>query len=819
MSSEQKKANEKADGDEHGNKRRDESGEEKSLYRIVFACFAAVLIFFPAVLVKPGWPAGLKADEPAYFLMAMSLAHDGDLLVETEDLRRLFDQYPHAPSNNMILASDDGWETIYFGKPYIYSLFAAPAARLLGASGIVAFNMSLLLLMIWMGTRYLERYNSPGVALLFSSGFFLLSAGFAYVFWIHPELFNMTSICACLFLGLSAPEPAKTASFARRLVARPALWAAASGAVLAFAVYNKPMLAAMGVPPLVVLVLRRRFPEITAWLTGAVVGLGLIIAGSFALTGHGSAYLGFARGGYKVCSADALPVLPGGESRAVETRKLLSQGEDPAEIDQLLSDDQADEVVPPPLPAASSTASSAAEVEEAPPARSWMWIFRVPPFHLPEVIESFRDFLIGRHTGLFVYFPFTLLCGLLFLRYERRSLERWSLVLALFTVAIFFLLWIPFNWHGGGGFVGNRYFVNAYPGFLFLVTRIAPRWLPVMGYFLGGLLLGPILFSPTGRSVPWPTLQAHVRNAPYPLLPLELSIQGIPGYHDVRNAGVRLTGRKDVFLPRGRRFWIHGATSSELWLRSLEEIEDLVVRVESPAVPNTVTLELGDASETLLFAAPGERHTITLRPGEPTRELSRHGGIVYAYRLDIESLTGSVQAWTQNYPPRQCLEFPYSPTSEESFYVGAEISFLGSTERLERDVWSAEWGSVRVPRRVRSGETFTVETKVKNTSEAIWPTDSSARVSLSYHWEMENGETVVRGGPRTFLEKDVPPGVKVHSEQEIIAPEEPGTYVLALDLVYDEVAWFSRRGVEPLRKTVEVLEEKKALEKKKTRTP
>ena len=41
-------------------------------------------------------------------------------------------------------------------------------------------------------------------------------------------------------------------------------------------------------------------------------------------------------------------------------------------------------------------------------------------------------------------------------------------------VALFALLWIPFNWHGGGGFVGNRYFVNALPGFLFLVGRIAP---------------------------------------------------------------------------------------------------------------------------------------------------------------------------------------------------------------------------------------------------------------------------------------------------------------------------------------------------------
>ena len=44
--------------------------------------------------------------------------------------------------------------------------------------------------------------------------------------------------------------------------------------------------------------------------------------------------------------------------------------------------------------------------------------------------------------------------------------------------------------------------------------------LTVVGYTLGGALLGPIFFTPFGAPVVEPTLQAHVRNAPYRHFPL-----------------------------------------------------------------------------------------------------------------------------------------------------------------------------------------------------------------------------------------------------------------------------------------------------------
>ena len=150
--------------------------------------------------------------------------------------------------------SDDGWRTMYFGKPYIYSLLAAPWARLFGANGMLAWNMLLLVGMIVMGAQYLARYNSPGRALLFACVFFLLSTAFGYAFWLQPEVFNMAAVTACLFFGFRSLDGTADGS-----AGRPALAALLSAGALALGTYNKPVIALVGVPILVAYLARRQW--------------------------------------------------------------------------------------------------------------------------------------------------------------------------------------------------------------------------------------------------------------------------------------------------------------------------------------------------------------------------------------------------------------------------------------------------------------------------------------------------------------------------------------------------------------------------------
>ncbi len=717
------------------------------------------LLAFPLTLGKPGLPPTLKSDEPAYYLMALSLARDGDLRLGPSDLDRAFREFPYRPISNLILMTDDGWRTAYFGKPYLYSLFAAPFAGLAGADGMLFFNMLLLVAMVWMGALHLARADPAGPAALLAAGFFVVSAGFAYVFWLHPEVFNMAAVAACLFFGLRPPAGSGR---------RTALWAGLSGAALALGVYNKPMIAAIGLAPLVYHALARRWAAVGAWLAAAALALAAAVGLAIALTGHPTPYLGVERQGVVLCSPEAPPI-----SRA--------------------------------------TAATASSKGARPTGGAWSWIFRVPAVRPGRLAENLLYFFVGRHTGLWLYFPFAGLATLLFLVHERRSVWRWSLLGALALVALFLLVFIPANWQGGGGFVGNRYFVNVYPAFLFLVGRVRPRWTVAAAYAVGGLFLGPILLTPFGAAVPEPTLQAHVRNAPFRPFPLELTLREVPGYQEVALPGLELLGRKDEVLPRGESVWLEGASRVELLVLSAAPLaEPVELLLSSPAPDNRIALTLGDDERTLTLGPGTEAGTqavVSLRPGGPARVTHRAARPAYVYRLVVDTESGRVEPWVRRFPPPRCpgSGFGYDESLNDNFYVGAELTLLGAGDVLERDVFGAAWREVRARRRVQAGQTFYLVARLANTSRTAWTGGGAARVRASYHWLDAEGRQVVFNGARTDLALPVAPGGEARVRMAVTAPERPGDYVLELDPLYEHVAWFSQRGVAPYRLPVTVV--------------
>lgn len=709
----------------------------------VFLFFAAL----PLTLVKPGLPRTLKADEGAYLMMAQSLAHDGDLRLAAEDSERVFAEFPYRPVRNLIVMTDDGWRSVYYGKPYLYSLFAAPFAALVGADGLIWLNMLLTLGMVWLGAVWLSRWNDGAVAALFAAGFFFLSAGFAYVFWLQPEVFNMAAVTACLFCGLDRGDP----NAAGRRWWRPqSVWVAGlSGLALGLAAYNKPMLLALGAPVVLDLALRRRWGAVASWLGGLALSLALACGLAVALTGHPTPYLGVERQGVTLCEPGVVPIGPG-------------------------------------------PGGGAAPAEERPTGGAWSWIFRVPDVPLAELAENLGYFLWGRHTGLLLYFPFAALAVLVFLL-RGRDLRGASVLAALAAIALFFLVFIPHNWQGGGGFVGNRYFVNAYPAFLFLVTRLGGRWPIAVGYALGGTFLGVVLLSPFGRNVPEPTLQSHVRNPPFSLFPLELSLRELPGYHKRTLGGYTFQGRRDVFLPLGDRMWVHGGVPVEIFVVGTEPIERAVFRVSTPAPENRIELSMG-GDRRRIEPQPGSAVDVELAPDGPDRVRRRGEARFWVYRLEVETARGRVRPWTRRYPPEPCDYFPYNESWEEGFSVGAELTYVGTGEGLDADVFAIRWGRVKVPERVVAGEEFTVGTRLFNRSGEPWVERGAARVRLGYHWLRPDGEVHLWDGERTDLPLPVAGDGAVVVAQTVTAPARPGWYLLELDPVFERVAWFSTRN-------------------------
>lgn len=614
--------------------------------RSALLLLSAVLLVLTLAARKPGTPATLKGDEPAYFLGALSLAYDFDFRADQRDFERAFADYPYAAVENLIVMSSDGWRTLYYGKPYIFSFCAAPFVYLFGTNGIVFFNMAMLLAMMWMGFAFLSRYNGERIAALFAFGFVVLSYCYVYVWWLHPEVFNMFGAMGCLYFGLprdrreealeGLPEAAAGRRFgafgewAERLVGTPAgLWI--SAAILTAGAYNKPILAVCCLPVLVAL-LRRKDWRGLAHYAAAGISFSLLWVGlSVALTGKPSAYLVGNRAGFMLLDP---------------SRRLIE---------------------PEPL-------SPGGKVEERESA-GWFWLLEaLPDTSRGEMIESSRYFLIGRHTGLFVYHPFALLALLLFLfSPARRSPWRWSVLAAAGLVGFFFLFFINFNWHGGGGFVGNRYFVMATPLLLFLVGRIRFEWVVLPFYALAGLVLGPLLVAPHGLVVFSPTLQAHVRGPAFQFFPFEHSLREIPGYEGKVEGEVYVTGLRDQVRAVGDGFWLQGGRRVQVWVQAVAPLTEISLHLGSPVEGNPGSASLGGESFELELGPAPQR--VVFHPQEPTllrqTRYPPHSTTyidVYLYRVEIFAERGR--------PP-----MPEKP-EEPYFYLGATLELPAGEQKF-----------------------------------------------------------------------------------------------------------------------------------------
>ena len=94
---------------------------------------------------------------------------------------------------------------------------------------------------------------------------------------------------------------------------------------------------------------------------------------------------------------------------------------------------------------------------------------------------------------------------------------------------------------------------------------------------------------------------------------------------------------------------------------------------------------------------------------------------------------------------------------------------------------------------------------LRNAGTATWRSRGASGVQLSYHWLDDRGNAIVWDGPRVAFERPVAPGEEVEVAARLRAPQPPGRYRLAFDLVEEFRFWFAEVGSAPLELDVEVL--------------
>ena len=94
-----------------------------------------------------------------------------------------------------------------------------------------------------------------------------------------------------------------------------------------------------------------------------------------------------------------------------------------------------------------------------------------------------------------------------------------------------------------------------------------------------------------------------------------------------------------------------------------------------------------------------------------------------------------------------------------------------------------------------TGEDTFIDLTVTNTGRVTWQPGAEAPFRASYHWLDGSTDRVVQyDGARTELPADIAPGASVTLAMQVRAPEKPGRYRLAWDLVQEQRLWFSTEG-------------------------
>ena len=116
---------------------------------------------------------------------------------------------------------------------------------------------------------------------------------------------------------------------------------------------------------------------------------------------------------------------------------------------------------------------------------------------------------------------------------------------------------------------------------------------------------------------------------------------------------------------------------------------------------------------------------------------------------------------------------------------------------------AVRWLGYDLPQ-LRAGEAVPARVALRNAGTATWRSRRESGVQLSYHWLDDRGNAIVWDGPRVAFERPVAPGEEVEVETSLRAPQPPGRYRLAFDLVEEFRFWFAEVGSTPLELDVVV---------------
>jgi hypothetical protein len=567
---------------------------------------------------------GFKSDEATYYMMAYSLADDGDLAYTRQDLERVWREFPSGPTGVFLKKGktlkggpDPDPNRLYYGKSFIYPLVAAPFVKVLGTNGFLVLHALLLPLVIFAGYMFLHARAPAVTSAVLASGFVMASVVPVYFVWLMPEVFNFSLVFLAYFCWLykEVAVPAQTPRRMQWLFSTRSDVIAA--VLLAIATFSKVTNAALFAPILLwQLWRRRRF--VAAALLFALIGAGL-----FAVNKIVSGEWNYQGGDRDTYSAE-FPF------------------QNPSSKNELGLRKSRDEMMGP--------------------------VIFNPRTFTSNLTHNLEYFFIGRHTGLLGYFfPAVFALAAFFAAPRRRPAWQWLVVASGVLQGLIFIVSQPYTWHGGG--VGDRYFFGGYGVMLFALPPIQSLAAGLAEWAIGALFVAPMVLNPFVASF---HPAENAKSGPLRALPVELTlVNDLPVNNDPEHFRLWFgdTGAGDpgfliYFLDNNaygreqdKSFWTRGG-----------ERADFIIKTDRPIRRATFTLTAGPRATDVRITIGGRKQDVHL-DAEQTRDIvfAMPPGVPYEKEVQALAWVATVRS-TSGFTP-----IFFDPASTDSRYLGVRV--------------------------------------------------------------------------------------------------------------------------------------------------
>ena len=159
-----------------------------------------------------------------------------------------------------------------------------------------------------------------------------------------------------------------------------------------------------------------------------------------------------------------------------------------------------------------------------------------------------------------------------------------------------------------------------------------------------------------------------------------------------------------------------------------------------------------------------------------------------------------------------CKPEPMSTTTPAASTKSTTIP--GAPAALPDNGFKAAITLLDPPAKLRAGEKQTIKVRVKNASDVKWyargaeinnSSDNKFVLAAGNRWRDGADETLITEmDGRVGLDRNLNPGEETEVPLAITAPKEPGEYILEVDVVQEQVAWFSEKGSPTARAKITV---------------